>query len=148
MKFLNFFLLLWVIFALLNPDPDSENGSGSTDLIESGSGTLNFSITLLMTGAQLFWRISLWAELLRENPRSWFCFCVSACPCAIHSCPSKFWGGMFFVNWILGNKLITAYLNSFKKILYYYSNLQLPDQRWNSWSAFFVEVSGRNLESE
>jgi hypothetical protein len=30
-----FFLLLWVIFALL--DPDSESGSGSTDPIESGS---------------------------------------------------------------------------------------------------------------
>jgi hypothetical protein len=25
MKFLNFFLLLWVIFALLDPDPDSES---------------------------------------------------------------------------------------------------------------------------
>jgi hypothetical protein len=39
MKFLNFFLLLWVIFALLDPDPDSEYGSGSgyTNLIESGS---------------------------------------------------------------------------------------------------------------
>jgi hypothetical protein len=38
MKFLNFFLLLWVIFALLDPDPDSEPeiGYGSTDLIESG----------------------------------------------------------------------------------------------------------------
>ncbi len=34
-NFLIFFLLLWVIFALL--DPDSEYGSGSTDLIESGS---------------------------------------------------------------------------------------------------------------
>jgi hypothetical protein len=33
MKFLDFFLFLWVIFALLDPDPDSE--SGSTDLIES-----------------------------------------------------------------------------------------------------------------
>ncbi len=33
MKFLNFFLFLWVIFALLDPDPDS----GPTDLIESGS---------------------------------------------------------------------------------------------------------------
>ncbi len=45
MKFLNFFLLLWVIFDLLDPDPDSEYGSGSTDLIESGSGseTLIFS---------------------------------------------------------------------------------------------------------
>ncbi len=38
MKFLNFFLLLWVIFVLLDPDPASEYGS--TDLIESGSETL------------------------------------------------------------------------------------------------------------
>ena len=37
MKFLNFLLLLWVIFALLDLDLDSKNGSGSTDLIESGS---------------------------------------------------------------------------------------------------------------
>ncbi len=37
MKFLNFLLDLWLIFALLNPDLDSEYGSGSTDLIESGS---------------------------------------------------------------------------------------------------------------
>jgi hypothetical protein len=35
MNFDKFFLLLWVIFALLDPDPDSE--SGSTDPIESGS---------------------------------------------------------------------------------------------------------------
>jgi hypothetical protein len=35
MKFLKFVLFLWVIFALLGPDPDSE--SGSTDLIESRS---------------------------------------------------------------------------------------------------------------
>ncbi len=35
--FTNFFLLLWVIFALLDPDPDSESGSGSKDPIESGS---------------------------------------------------------------------------------------------------------------
>jgi hypothetical protein len=35
MKFHIFSLLLGVIFALL--DPDSEYGSGSTDLIESGS---------------------------------------------------------------------------------------------------------------
>jgi hypothetical protein len=39
MKFLNFFLLLWVIFALLDLDQDSEYGSGSTDLIEFGSGS-------------------------------------------------------------------------------------------------------------
>jgi hypothetical protein len=35
-----FFLLLWVIFSLLDPDPDSGYGSGSTDLIESGSEAL------------------------------------------------------------------------------------------------------------
>jgi hypothetical protein len=35
MNFKNLFLLLWVIFALL--DPDSDSGSGSTDPIESGS---------------------------------------------------------------------------------------------------------------
>jgi hypothetical protein len=37
--FTNYCLLLWVIFALLDPDPDSEygSGSGSTDPIEYGS---------------------------------------------------------------------------------------------------------------
>jgi hypothetical protein len=40
------FLLLWVIFALLDSDPDPESGSGSTGLIESGSG----SDTLQATG--------------------------------------------------------------------------------------------------
>ncbi len=41
MKFLNFFLLSWVIFVLLDPypDPDSKYVSGFTDLIESGSNT-------------------------------------------------------------------------------------------------------------
>jgi hypothetical protein len=39
MKFLNFFLLLWDIFALLDRDPDTEYGSGSTDLIKPGSKT-------------------------------------------------------------------------------------------------------------
>ncbi len=28
---------VWIIFALLDPNPDSEYGSGSSDLIESGS---------------------------------------------------------------------------------------------------------------
>jgi hypothetical protein len=37
MKILYFFLFLWVIFALL--DPDSESGYGSADLIKSGSGS-------------------------------------------------------------------------------------------------------------
>jgi hypothetical protein len=35
MKLLNFFSTLWVIFALLDPDPDSESGYGSTDLIRN-----------------------------------------------------------------------------------------------------------------
>jgi hypothetical protein len=41
MNFLHFFLLMWVIFVLLDPDPDSEYkyGSGYTDLIGSGSGS-------------------------------------------------------------------------------------------------------------
>ncbi len=39
MNFKKKFLLLCVIFALLDPDPDSESGSGSTDPIESGSGS-------------------------------------------------------------------------------------------------------------
>jgi hypothetical protein len=37
MNFYKFFLLLWVIFSLL--DPDSKSESGSTDPIESGSGS-------------------------------------------------------------------------------------------------------------
>jgi hypothetical protein len=47
MKFLKFFLLLWVIFALLDPDPDSKSEFGSNDLIEYGSGseTLHFDGT-------------------------------------------------------------------------------------------------------
>jgi hypothetical protein len=36
MKFINFFLL-WVIFALLDPDSDCESGYGSKDPTESGS---------------------------------------------------------------------------------------------------------------
>jgi hypothetical protein len=45
MKYFNFFQFLWVIFVLL--DPDSESGSGSTGLDESGtnpgSETLNMT---------------------------------------------------------------------------------------------------------
>jgi hypothetical protein len=44
-KFLNFFLFLWVIFTILDPDRDSE--SGSTDLIESGSETLFLTQNLI-----------------------------------------------------------------------------------------------------
>jgi hypothetical protein len=39
MKFLNLFLFLWVIFALLDLDPDYESGSISTDLIEYESNS-------------------------------------------------------------------------------------------------------------
>jgi hypothetical protein len=52
MRFLNFFLLLWVIFALQDPDTNSEHGSGSgsTDLIESriqsGFGSETLSLTV------------------------------------------------------------------------------------------------------
>ncbi len=35
--FTNFCLLLWVIFALLEPEPDPDSESGSTDPIEYGS---------------------------------------------------------------------------------------------------------------
>ncbi len=38
MKFLDFFLLLWINFAFLDSE-DSESGPGSTDPIESGSNT-------------------------------------------------------------------------------------------------------------
>jgi hypothetical protein len=46
----DFFLLLWVIFALLdpNPDPDSKYGSGSTDPIESGSAILVMVMAILI----------------------------------------------------------------------------------------------------
>jgi hypothetical protein len=40
------FLLLWFIFALL--DPDSESGSGSTDPVESGSGSATLPATAVM----------------------------------------------------------------------------------------------------
>jgi hypothetical protein len=37
MKFINFFLFLWAIFALLDPDPDCEYRIGSRESRESGS---------------------------------------------------------------------------------------------------------------
>jgi hypothetical protein len=56
MNFLNFFLLLWVIFAFLNPDPDSLS-YGSTDLIVSGSETLG-TTSRKMTNVFLFCTLS------------------------------------------------------------------------------------------
>jgi hypothetical protein len=39
MKFINYFIFFWLIFALLDPHPDCKSGSGygSRDPIESGS---------------------------------------------------------------------------------------------------------------
>jgi hypothetical protein len=58
MRFINFLLCLWVILALLDPDPDCESGSGygSRDPIESGSGS-----TALVGGygTQSIWLINL-----------------------------------------------------------------------------------------
>ncbi len=44
-----FFLFLWVIFSLLDPDPDCESGSWSWDPIESGYGS-----TTLLHGIQIW----------------------------------------------------------------------------------------------
>ncbi len=46
-NFLNFFLYLWDIFTILDPDQDSE--SGSTDLIESWSETLFLAQNLILS---------------------------------------------------------------------------------------------------
>jgi hypothetical protein len=48
-------LLLWVIFYLLYLSSDSEYGSGSTDLIESGSETLQKDITIIEHTRDLPW---------------------------------------------------------------------------------------------
>jgi hypothetical protein len=50
MKFLNFFQFIWVIFALLDPDPDSR----STDLIvfvSSPDPKTLISVVLILLGA-------------------------------------------------------------------------------------------------
>ncbi len=41
-KKLNIFLFLWVIFALLDPDPDFESGYGSTDLMNPDQDEMVF----------------------------------------------------------------------------------------------------------
>jgi hypothetical protein len=55
MKFLNFFLLLWEIFALLDPYPDSESGYGSTDLIESVSGSETLIESMIIDNPWTAW---------------------------------------------------------------------------------------------
>jgi hypothetical protein len=53
MKILDFFLFLWVIFALLDPDPQFECGSGSSNSINAdpcGSGSGYGPETLANTG--------------------------------------------------------------------------------------------------
>jgi hypothetical protein len=54
---MNFFLLLWVIFALLDPVPDSEYGSGSTDPIEYGSGSGSTTLGNSRTFKSFFWQV-------------------------------------------------------------------------------------------
>ncbi len=86
MKFLNFFLFLWVIFALLDPDPDPE--SGSTDLIESRSG----SETLVS------W---IWNYLFR----------IKNLPCICMSCHIGFWS----YSKAFRIRLVTQNLDSYEK---------------------------------
>jgi hypothetical protein len=50
MKFFNLFLLLWVIFALLDPDPDSEYGFGSETLEKNAKILLKMLRFLLLQG--------------------------------------------------------------------------------------------------
>ncbi len=56
LKFINFFLFLWVIFALQDPNPDCESGPGygSRDPIESGSTTLHETHFLLKSNIRKF----------------------------------------------------------------------------------------------
>jgi hypothetical protein len=48
---------MWVIFALLNPDLDSEYGSGSTNLTESGSKTLINIIRITKNGREVILKV-------------------------------------------------------------------------------------------
>ncbi len=56
MKFLNFSLFLWVIFVLLDPDPESESGYAQ---IQSGSETLAWPPPTVFSLTGMFWKISL-----------------------------------------------------------------------------------------
>jgi hypothetical protein len=67
MKILNFFLLLWVIFALV--DPDSEYGSGSTDLIESGFETMK--VTPIESGSETM-KLTVYASCFFWLARGYF----------------------------------------------------------------------------
>jgi hypothetical protein len=55
---------LWVIFALLDLDQDSESGSGSTGRIESGSGPGTLpSFQLIRACTVIGYRKSVWVRL-------------------------------------------------------------------------------------
>jgi hypothetical protein len=56
MKFMNFFLFLWVIFALLDPDTDSGSGYGSTHLIK-----------IRIPGPKHWYRMFIFSSLRREG---------------------------------------------------------------------------------
>ncbi len=68
MKNINFFLVLWVIFSRLDPDPDSQSGSecGSRDPVESVFTTLKDAVTYRGgrgRGGLLRNPVSTWAPL-------------------------------------------------------------------------------------
>jgi hypothetical protein len=44
---------MWVIFAVVDPDPDSEPGSGSDDLVEFGSGSETLGVAMIRCGVAL-----------------------------------------------------------------------------------------------
>ncbi len=74
-----FFMFLWVIFALLDPDPDCEFGSwyGSRDTIESGSNPDTdpqhwLTVKLLGAGGK-----GTWGKLGDEMELPWVALCIS-----------------------------------------------------------------------
>jgi hypothetical protein len=99
MKFLSFFLLLWVIFALLDPDPypDSEYGSGSAsaDPIEFGYNSDPGQPWWKWNGSETsrWWRILVghWSTTstskLLPNLTVHFGYCVRHNPGSGNGCP-------------------------------------------------------------
>jgi hypothetical protein len=81
MKILDFFLFLWVIFALLDPDPDPATqinvdpcGSGSETLFTNLAkvNTFPFFFLNLFVNFRGKTKTNLYVVLLRQSPRSNF----------------------------------------------------------------------------
>ncbi len=67
---------MWVIFALLDPDPYPDSESGSTGPIESGSNPDPdpkpwILLDILLTELLFYFRISSWS--VRRWPCAWYC---------------------------------------------------------------------------